>query len=155
MVRNRRFAAVLLFAGLCAALMFERDTLSCDRDAGTCSLTRRRLTRTVSRSFSVADLTGAELAELPSSDSDTGPTHQIVVLTRQERIPLMGYGSGLFLEAMQEDVGAVARFAVTPSAKRLEVRHQSFVVALIVGGFAFVVGGAVALATLDWHGRKA
>ena len=151
---NRRFAAVVIFGALCAALIFERDTLSCDRDAGTCTLTRRKLSRSFARSFPVGDLMGAELAEIPSRDSESGPSRQIVILIRQDRIPLMGYGSGLFREAMQEDVGAVASYVATPSARRLDVRHQNFVVALIAGGFAFVVAGAVALATLDWKGAK-
>lgn len=149
MTGKQAFVGVLLFSSVCAALLLERDALSCDRGAGTCRVTRRRLYRTFERSFPVSDLEGAELAEMPGRDSERTRGRRIVILTRQEQIPLMGYSSSLLTEAMKRDVAAISRYATTPSETRLDIRYNSGVVALIAGAVAFVFAGALALALLD------
>ena len=142
---------LLLFAAIGYFLVAEVDSLSCDRDRPTCTVTHRKIYRSASQSFRVADLTGAELAELPSTrarDGDDVPGVRVVILTSEGSIPLMNHATGLGVSAMGEQVAAIRRFATDPSARRLEVRHQNHAVALAVAAFAFVIAGAVLLATL-------
>ena len=133
-------AGLVLFSGLCGALIYERATLSCDRAAGTCTLTRRKIYRTSSQSFPVDHLTGAKLADDAGGDEST--SFKIVVLTRQGPIPLMGYSTGLFVSSMRHKVESISRFAADRATQRLEIRHQNRVIALIAGLFALLFGGA-------------
>jgi hypothetical protein len=136
---------LVLFGVLCGTLIYERGTLSCDRDRGTCTVAREKVYGTsISQTFDVGHLKGAELEESVGEDSSS---FKIVVLTSESPIPLMGYGTGLFVGSMREKVAAITSFATQPSGRQLDIRHENRVIALIVGAFAFVFAGAIALAT--------
>lgn len=149
-VPRLKWIAVLLVAATVYFLVAEVDSLSCDRGRGTCTVTHRKIYRSASQSFRIADMTGAELAELPSTgseDANEGRGLRVVVLTREGPIPLMNHATGIGVAEMEEQAAAIRGFAADPSAKSLTVEHANHLVAFIVATFAFVVAGAVALAS--------
>lgn len=149
-----KWIGLLMFAATAYFLVAEVDSLSCDRSVQTCTVTHRKVYRAASQSFRVADLTGAEVAELPSAKPRKGDDPagmRVVVLTSQGSIPLMNHGTGIGLAEMEEEAAAIRRFAADPSAPRLEVEHRNRRVALAAAAFAFVFGGAVLLVS----GREA
>jgi hypothetical protein len=146
-----KWAGLLLFTVLCYFLVAEVDSLSCDRDTSSCIVTHRKIYRTASQSFAVDDLTGADLAELPSTRSRNAedvPGVRVVILTSRGSIPLMNHATGLGIQTMGEEVAAIRAFAKNASARRLEVEHRNGVVAFAAAAFGFVFAGAVLLAFL-------
>lgn len=146
-----KWAGLVLFTALCYFLVAEVDSLSCDRGTSSCTVTHRKIYRTASQSFPVADLTGADLAELPSTrtrNAEDGTGVRVVILTSRGSIPLMNHATGLGVQEMGEQVAAIRGFAANPSATRLDVEHRNGAVALAVAAFGFVIGGAILLAVL-------
>jgi hypothetical protein len=146
-----KWAVVLLVAVVAFFLMAEVDSLSCDRDGGTCTVAHRKIYRSAAHSFKVEDLIGACLAELPRTKplqaEDTAGI-RVVILTRRGILPLMNHATGLGIATMEEQADAVRRFVSDTSARRLEVEHTNGVVALCAAAFAFVFAGAIALASI-------
>jgi hypothetical protein len=140
-----KWLGVALVTAVVYFLVSEVDSLTCDRDRGTCTVAHRKLYRSLSQSFPVADLTGAELAEY-ARDDDAATSHRVVISTRQGPIPLMNHGTGLGVSKMADEVAAIQRFAADPSIKHLEVEHRNRLVAVLVAAFAFVVCGAIVVA---------
>jgi hypothetical protein len=143
-------AGLALFGVLCGALIFERGTLSCDGATGKCTLTRRTIYGSYSQSFRLDDLQGAKLAE--DAGGDESSSFKIMVLTRQGPIPLMGYSTGMFVTSMRRKVETIRSFATQRTTQNLEIRHANYVIAIIAGFFALLMGGAlVAVIAIVWQ----
>jgi hypothetical protein len=144
-MRKLKWLGVLLVALAVYFLVAEVDTLTCDRASGACTVAHRKIYRSLSKSFPVSDLLGAEVAEF-ARDDDEATSHRVVISTRQGPIPLMNHGTGIGVSKMADEVAAIRRFASDVSIRRLEVEHRNRLVALLVAAFAFVVAGAIVLA---------
>jgi hypothetical protein len=117
-----------LSSGACYSLIAEVDSVSCDRDAGGCEVTRVKVYRTSTQSFPVAELTGADLRPIPGPEPDDNTadmTVRVVILTDKQPIPFMTYASAFGLSGMEADVNAVSRYVASPSVKRLDLRRDN------------------------------
>ncbi|HET6899455.1 MAG TPA: hypothetical protein VFK70_13950, partial [Vicinamibacteria bacterium] len=95
---------MILCSGACYSLVAEVDTASCDRDAGLCTVTLAKVGRTITRSFPVAELTGADLRPLPGpepNDNTVNMTVRVVLLKNGQPVPFMTYASAVGLSGME------------------------------------------------------
>src|SRR5512138_3311134 len=119
---ERVLAAFLFLASPgCFVLVSEVDIADCDRGSGACSVTQPKVYGEKRAAFSVADLTGAELAPLPAVGSRQGrkPGMRVVFLTRTGTVPFMRYSTDIAKGEMREQVEAVTRFVATPTERTL------------------------------------
>ena len=141
---------LILFSGACYSWVAEVDRLLCDRDAGVCTVTQSKVYGSSARSFRVADLSGAQLGHLPgrSSRRGTDMSWRVVILTRQEPIPLMGYATAFAMSEMEGHVGAIRRYVATPSARRLELTRDNRIGVLLSALVPLAIGGAILFASV-------
>jgi hypothetical protein len=123
-----------LSGGSCYSLIAEVDTASCDRDTGGCEVKRAKVYRTSTQSFPVAELTGADLRPLPGPEPDdntSDSTVRVVLLTKKQPVAFMTYASAFGLSGMEADVNAVTRYVANPGVKRLDLRRDNRMFAVL------------------------
>lgn len=138
----------LLLSGGCYCLVAEVDTLTCDRGAGVCTLTRAKPIGATTQSFAVEDLKGAELGagwKSGSSSSKPSTGTRVLLITKQETIPFMGYTTDLARAEMKEQVAAVQRYVSSPTTRRLEIRRDNRTSTLLIAAIPFALAATVVL----------
>ena len=73
---------------------------------------------------------------------------RVVILTRQEPIPLMSYTTAFAASEMEGHVSAVRRFVATPAARRLELTRDNRIGVLLAALVPLAIGGAILLASV-------
>ncbi len=138
----------LLLSGGCFCFVAEVDTLTCDRSAGVCTLTRAKPLRATTLSFAVEDLKGAEVGSgWKSSYSSSKPStgKRVLLITKQETIPFMSYTTDLAKAEMKDQVAAVERYVASPTTRRLEIRRDNRTSTLLIAAVPFGFAVAVVL----------
>ena len=129
----------LLLSGGCYCLVAEVDTLTCDRTAGVCRVTRAKPLGATTQSFAVEDLMGAELGSgwKPGGTGKPSKGTRVLLLTKQESIPFMSYTTELGRAEMDDQVAAVRRFVASPTTPRLEIRRDNRASSLLIAAIPF------------------
>jgi hypothetical protein len=137
----------LLLSGGCYCLVAEVDTLTCDRSADVCTVTRAKPLGATTQSFAVEDLKGAEVGSggKPGGTAKPSTGKRVLFITKQETIPFMNYTTDLAKAEMEEQAAAVARYVASPTTRHLEFRRDNRTSSLLIAAIPFALSVAIVL----------